>query len=101
MTRYGSITWDGRVAWKTCTVILSRAFIMILELAGTHIDLSKVKNGLYVVYATLLYTKLSAHNGSLLANKPRGLQAARKLRNDRRENRWVCLNDYSARTLDI
>ncbi len=25
----------------------------------------------------------------LIANKPRGLQAARKLRNDRRENRWV------------
>ncbi|KAF8588682.1 ribosomal protein S12/S23 [Ramaria rubella] len=24
------------------------------------------------------------------SNKPRGLQAARKLRNDRRENRWVC-----------
>ena len=26
-----------------------------------------------------------------IANKPRGLQAARKLRTDRRENRWVCL----------
>ena len=25
----------------------------------------------------------------MIANKPRGLQAARKLRNDRRENRWV------------
>jgi hypothetical protein len=25
------------------------------------------------------------------SNKPRGLQAARKLRNDRRENRWVSL----------
>ena len=26
------------------------------------------------------------------SNKPRGLQAARKLRNDRRENRWVSLH---------
>jgi hypothetical protein len=26
-----------------------------------------------------------------IANKPRGLQAARKLRTDRRENRWVCV----------
>lgn len=26
-----------------------------------------------------------------VANKPRGLQAARKLRTDRRLNRWVCL----------
>ena len=25
------------------------------------------------------------------SNKPRGLHAARKLRNDRRENRWVSL----------
>lgn len=37
-------------------------------------------------------------NGTLsLANKPRGLQAARKLRNDRRENRWVCFVNIPAK----
>ncbi|KAG6897900.1 40S ribosomal protein S23 [Termitomyces sp. T32_za158] len=48
------------------------------------IDLD-LKNGLFVVFPVL--RRVCAHPS--IANKPRGLQAARKLRNDRRENRWA------------
>lgn len=38
---------------------------------------------------------ISYYSFFIIANKPRGLQAARKLRNDRRENRWVTLASSS------
>jgi hypothetical protein len=47
------------------------------------------KNGLYV--RGYLYILTRTHHYYVVANKPRGLQAARKLRNTRRDNRWVCL----------
>lgn len=56
--------------------------------AKTYIALAidlDLKNGLYVVFPVLRL--VCAYQP--IANKPRGLQAARKLRNDRRENRWV------------
>ena len=46
------------------------------------------KNGLYVVHG--YHNTPAIINHRTVANKPRGLQAARKLRNSRRDNRWVC-----------
>ena len=54
--------------------------------SNTHIGIRN-KNGLYVVHNypnILILIDLL-----IVANKPRGLQAARKLRNTRRDNRWV------------
>ena len=45
-------------------------------------------HGLYVVNAVTASDQI-VDDGRCVANKPRGLQAARKLRNGRRENRWV------------
>ena len=52
------------------------------------IDLHTINNGLYVL--TIICPQLYLIT-PCIANKPRGLQAARKLRTDRRDNRWVCI----------
>jgi hypothetical protein len=52
----------------------------------THIGIRN-KHGLYVIYIYLFSTVVDPLYH--IANKPRGLQAARKLRNSRRDNRWV------------
>jgi hypothetical protein len=44
---------------------------------------------MYVVRSGLHTNRLIAIHIHIAANKPRGLQAARKLRNTRRDNRWV------------
>ena len=74
------------MAWVSCTVALSRDFVLVETGSASH-HILDFKNGLYVVF---IIPVNPTDNGSSLANKPRGLQAARKLRNDRRENRWVC-----------
>jgi hypothetical protein len=49
-------------------------------------------NGLYVVRSDLNnFYRYRLIDTRIAANKPRGLQAARKLRNSRRDNRWVRL----------
>ena len=40
-------------------------------------------------YFQILWSSSIEVNALIVANKPRGLQAARKLRNTRRDNRWV------------
>jgi hypothetical protein len=56
-------------------------------LTPTHIGIRN-KNGLYIIYTYPFSTVIDPLYR--IANKPRGLQAARKLRNNRRDNRWVC-----------
>jgi hypothetical protein len=73
--------------WDRTVTVMSHNILPTIPGALTIVTAICNKNGLYVVSITS--TVSDRVNAFIIANKPRGLQAARKLRTTRRENRWV------------
>lgn len=83
---YGDKSWERTTTVKDNKVHHRSISKTLLLTTPTHIG-TRNKNGLYVVYSYPFLTVIDPLYH--IANKPRGLQAARKLRNSRRDNRWV------------
>jgi hypothetical protein len=83
---YGDRSWERTTTVKDNKVHHRSTWKILLLTTPTHIGIRN-KNGLYVVYSYTFSTAIDPLYH--IANKPRGLKAARKLRNTRRDNRWV------------